>query len=214
MDRAENAAFGQAVNREIEAEFDKVWPREQWFPFKDEHGKMHGIAWGWSFFNGELRLNVSGAGDSQQLFEDAICRALRRVVTRAQKQIQRNNARSRGQCIICLRNEVAPGRSTCDSCSVVSNRRRRSATLSDCIFKGWIDAGVARRMVEAVAEHQRSGKSGYMAFGKNGIGPPFYGYDLPFKGSALWLDSFIVQVEADVDAEKLVTDSIIRAQPI
>ena len=87
-------------------------------------------------------------------------------------------------------------------------------TLGDCIEKGWVRKDVAEKMLDDITARYSRQEFGYVAWFKNGIGPPLTGPTPPFRESARWRDSFVVYMDLSKDPETLVVDAITQSQPI
>lgn len=83
-DMARSMRFSEFAKEEIEREFDRIWPRDEWYPRRDDDGNMLGIAWGWGIEgSGQIRMIVTNAGEDTPRFENAIyvgiCKAIDRM---------------------------------------------------------------------------------------------------------------------------------------
>ena len=90
----------------------------------------------------------------------------------------------------------------------------QTPTLQELVDAGRIRGDIADKHVAEIKKHQTDHRSGYLAMFKNGIGPAFHGYELPFQQSVRWRDSYIVQLEQGRSADDLLAEAVVRATPV
>ena len=92
-------ALCEVAREEIEREFNRLAPKEVWWPHRNSRGEIEGLAWGWGLCNGWLSYTADVQGHDKRLegkdylFRQALIRAVNAALLREAARIQESHKR-------------------------------------------------------------------------------------------------------------------------